>query len=406
MKEKKLIPKRRFKSYQDSWMAYNWSETVDISTNMVDPRKDIYDDLFHVGPGNIESFSGKLLDNVKKVKEENLISGKFHFKSGDIIYGKINPQLAKYTIAEVEGLASADAYILNARNGVSQNFFFTILQSKDFYKYSVSVSSRTGMPKINRNELNQYQYFAPLFKEQQKIGEFFKQLDQMITLEQRKLEKTKALKSAYLAEMFPAEGERVPKRRFAGFTGEWEERRLGNHTKLITKGTTPKNMSQTGNVNFIKIENIVAGQIIPALKISNYEHENYLKRSVLEENDILISIAGTLGRTAIVDSKLLPANTNQALAIIRGYDYETKFLLTALSGPVVTKYIKSNPTIGAQPNLSLEQISNMEVATPNKEEQKLIGEFFEKLDDKINNQQKVLSKLKAMKQAFLQEMFV
>ena len=90
------------------------------------------------------------------------------------------------------------------------------------------------LKKINLSEINQIKLV--IFHnnaEQQKIGEFFKQLDQMITLEQRKLEKTKALKSAYLAEMFPAEGERVPKRRFAGFTGEWEEQKIGGYYLML-----------------------------------------------------------------------------------------------------------------------------------------------------------------------------
>ena len=65
------------------------------------------------------------------------------------------------------------------------------------------------------------------------------------------------------------------------------------------------------------------------------KHDNYLKRSRLEEKDILFSIAGTLGRTAIVNKSILPANTNQALAIIRGYDFDTNFLITSLAGNVV-----------------------------------------------------------------------
>ncbi|MEK4965520.1 hypothetical protein NSS95_13850 [Weizmannia sp. FSL K6-3076] len=154
--EGERVPKRRFAGFTQAWEQRKWEDTVDISTNMVDPRTGLYDELPHIGPGNIESFTGKILDNVLKVKDSNLISGKFHFYKGDIIYGKINPQLGKYAIAPCEGLASADSYILNAKNGVVQNFLYSILQTKDFYKYSVSVSSRTGMPKINRDELNVY----------------------------------------------------------------------------------------------------------------------------------------------------------------------------------------------------------------------------------------------------------
>lgn len=139
----------------------------------------------------------------------------------------------------------------------------------------------------------------------------------------------------------------TPQIRFQGFTDDWEERKLGQYTKLITKGTTPKDKTGIGDVNFVKVENITNGKIYPINKIKQHEHDNYLKRSRLEEKDILFSIAGTLGRTAIVSKSILPANTNQALAIIRGYDFDTNFLITSLAGHVVKEYIRRNPTVGA-----------------------------------------------------------
>ena len=152
---------------------------------MVDPRSGEYDELPHVAPGNIEPFTGQLYDNIKLVKDENLISGKFHFHKGDIIYGKINPQLGKYIFAGFEGLTSADAYVLNSKNGIEQTYLFTILQTKKFYNYTVSVSKRSGMPKINRDELNAYSFLAPSEEEQLKIGHLFLKLDKFISLHQR-----------------------------------------------------------------------------------------------------------------------------------------------------------------------------------------------------------------------------
>ncbi|WP_259748862.1 restriction endonuclease subunit S [Lactococcus lactis] len=198
---------------------------------------------------------------------------------------------------------------------------------------------------------------------------------------------------------------KVPELRFKGFTDEWEERKLGQYTKLITKGTTPKEKTGIGDVNFVKVENITSGKIYPINKIKQNEHDNYLKRSRLEEKDILFSIAGTLGRTAIVNKSILPANTNQALAIIRGYDFDTNFLITSLAGNVVKEYIRRNPTVGAQPNLSLEQVGNLLVNTPNAEEQQKIGSFFKQLDDTIALHQRKLDLLKEQKKGYLQKMF-
>ncbi|WP_125572455.1 restriction endonuclease subunit S [Lacticaseibacillus songhuajiangensis] len=163
----------------------------------------------------------------------------------------------------------------------------------------------------------------------------------------------------------------------------WEKRKLSKHTELITKGTTPKDKSGKGPVNFVKVESIVGERIVSPSKISMDEHNGYLHRSILQKDDILFSIAGTLGRTTVVDEELLPANTNQALAIIRGYDLDKEFLMTSLSGFVVKEFIRRNPTIGAQPNISLAQVGSLEIQAPGISEQKRIGEFFTHLNNTI-----------------------
>ena len=195
-------PKWRFNGFNDDWEQRKWIDTVDISTEMVDPTSGEYDDLPHIAPGNIESFTGRILDNVKSVKEEQLISGKFRFKPGDVIYGKINPQLGKYFYACVDGLTSADAYVFNVKNGITQNFLFSLLQTEDFFKYSVSVSKRSGMPKINRDELNAYCFLAPDEEEQNIIGNFLLNIDNLITLHQSEVERLKKVKQFFLDKMF------------------------------------------------------------------------------------------------------------------------------------------------------------------------------------------------------------
>ena len=99
MSEEKNVPRLRFPGFTEPWEQRKWCDTVDISTEMVDPTSGEYDDMPHIAPGNIESFTGRILDNVKSVKEEQLISGKFRFRPGDVVYGKINPQLGKYFYA-------------------------------------------------------------------------------------------------------------------------------------------------------------------------------------------------------------------------------------------------------------------------------------------------------------------
>ena len=200
---------------------------------------------------------------------------------------------------------------------------------------------------------------------------------------------------------------KTPAVRFIGFAEDWEQRKLGDIASLITKGTTPKDKSGTGEVNFIKVENIndFSGDIVSMSKISLEEHQGYLKRSQLQEGDILFSIAGTLGRVTSVNKAILPANTNQALSIIRLKEGNLEYVKTCLKGNVVADFIRRNPTIGAQPNLSLEQVSNLEIEIPSEAEQEKIGLYFSNLDNLITLHHRKLEKLEQIKQAMLHKMF-
>ena len=198
-----------------------------------------------------------------------------------------------------------------------------------------------------------------------------------------------------------------PKIRFKGFADTWEQRKLNELTSIITKGTTPLDKINEGTVNFVKIENIdsFSGKIDITSKITEKEHNSYLKRSQLKENDLLFSIAGTLGRVAVVKSSILPANTNQALAIIRLKNGDINYIKTYLKGKTISDFIRKNPTIGAQPNLSLEQVNNFDIIMPDKEEQQKLSALFNSIDNLITLHQSKYDKLVNVKKALLEKMF-
>ena len=192
----------------------------------------------------------------------------------------------------------------------------------------------------------------------------------------------------------------VPKLRFKEFTDEWEILKLKNIAISITKGTTPKNYSQKG-ISFIKVENVVDGRII---KINSYinesTHLSELKRSILKEGDILFSIAGSLGRTTIINKEHLPANTNQALSIIEIKDknkYNIQYIEKYLNCNKIKLYIKQNLSVGAQPNLNLEQVGNIKIPFCSNEEQEKIARLFTLLDKLIELQQRKIEALKLYK---------
>lgn len=275
---------------------------------------------------------------------------------------------------------------------------------KDSWR-NVAASSRKD-PNITKNDVEKFKISFPSLEEQSAIGSLFRLLDDLLASYKDNLANYQSLKASMLSKMFPKSGHTVPEIRLDGFEGEWDLIKLGDFCDLITKGTTGKSQSEQGMVNFVKVENLKDNEIYPIVKISEEEHFGSLKRSILYEGDILFSIAGTLGRTAIVKNNILPANTNQALAIIRGYKLDAYFLLVVLSGEVVKDYIRKNPTVGAQPNLSLEQVSSLKIKIPSLDEQQAIGTYFSNLDNLINSHQEKIFQLETLKKKLLQDMFI
>ncbi|PTI81064.1 restriction endonuclease subunit S, partial [Mammaliicoccus vitulinus] len=113
-----------------------------------------------------------------------------------------------------------------------------------------------------------------------------------------------------------------------------------------------------------------------------------------------------LGRVSVVKREILPANTNQALAIIRLNAMNLEYIKTYLTGRAIKRFIANNPTVGAQPNMSLTQIRDLIIAIPNLTEQEKIGSFFKKIDNSIKKQSDKIWLLKKRKKGFLQKMFV
>lgn len=409
MDENKRTPALRFRGFSGNWEERSWVETVNISTNMVDPKTHLYDYLPHVAPGNIESFTGRILDNVKLVKDENLISGKFKFDARDIIYGKINPQLGKYVYATFSGLTSADAYVLNAKNGLAQKFLFSILQTQNFFDYSVAVSKRSGMPKINRDELNAYTFLSPSYDEQDKIGDFLLNFDKLISLHQKKHTQLIAIKKAMLEKMFSKEGETIPEIRFAGFTEPWKQYKFSNLVQ-IERGGSPRPIDDyitesPDGLNWVKIGDApeLGHYIIKTAE--KIRPEGLQKTREVHPGDLILSNSMSFGRPYIMgidgcihDGWLLIRDTKDKFNLI--------FLCHLLSTPQIVEQYKSLAAGSTVNNLNKELVGNTIIMIPQKSEQKIIGQYFEKLDNLITLHQKKIDQLQHIKKAFLDKMFV
>ena len=410
-------PKIRFKNFNDSWSLRKLSDTqTDFKDGNYGEAYPKETDLTSSTQG-VPFLRGSDLDNGKltltnaryitQSKHNELISG--HLIEDDIVIA-VRGSLGSlgYVGPDNEGwnINSQLAIIRTRKIELIGNYLIQFLLSNRGNKEISSHITGTALKQLPIKQLKNIKVPIPKIEEQSAIGSLFRTLDDLLASYKDNLANYQSLKATMLSKMFPKSGQTVPEIRLDGFEGEWDLIKLGDFCDLITKGTTGKSQSEQGMVNFVKVENLKDNEIYPIVKISEEEHFGSLKRSILYEGDILFSIAGTLGRTAIVKNNILPANTNQALAIIRGYKLDAYFLLVVLSGEVVKDYIRKNPTVGAQPNLSLEQVSSLKIKIPSLDEQQAIGSYFSNLDNLINSHQEKITQLGTLKKKLLENMFI
>lgn len=204
-----------------TWKRLSFDQVAVVRSGLVSPKAEPYSSMLHIGPENIEKDTGKI-ENVRSASELGLISGKFYFDSSSIVYSKIRPNLNKVCVPDFEGICSADCYSIKARNDIDKNFLFALMLSHQFYKRAVACSMRTGMPKINQDDLNAICLVLPEdFAEQQKIAAILTTQDKVIELKEKRLAEKLRQKKYLMQQLLTG------RKRLTGFRGEWREEYLG-----------------------------------------------------------------------------------------------------------------------------------------------------------------------------------
>ena len=198
-----------------SWKKVNFEKIATVRSGLVSPKEEPYSSMLHIGPGNIEKDTGRI-GGMQTASELGLISGKFYFDSSSIVYSKIRPNLNKICAPDFEGICSADCYSIRANEGMDKTYLLNLMLSHEFYKRAVACSMRTGMPKINQDDLN----LIPLIvsddiKEQQKIAAILTTQDKIIELKEKLLAEKQQQKKYLMQQLMTG------KKRLPGFSGEW-----------------------------------------------------------------------------------------------------------------------------------------------------------------------------------------
>jgi len=207
--------KELFESYlqrvfeNEDWETKSFNEVCEISSKLIDPRKPEFQNLIHVGAGNIESKTG-LLSDLKTAKEENLISGKFLFDESMVLYSKIRPYLMKVVNCSFQGMCSADIYPLKPfEKIITKEYLYHLLLTQEFTEYAILGSQRAGMPKVNRDHLFAYSFKLPPLKDQQTIVRQLEALraetQKLEAVYQKKIDDLEELKKSILQKAFAGE---------------------------------------------------------------------------------------------------------------------------------------------------------------------------------------------------------
>lgn len=293
-------------------------------------------------------------------------------KKYKISYGDYVLAMTGATIGKVGRYIAAQESYINQRvlkfcphfQKCDKDFLYYTLLTPDFLPFVLNhIDSQSVQPNISASSVGKFQFRLPPLRTQQQIAKVLSSLDDKIELNAQinhnLEEQAKAIFKSWFVDFEPFDGS-IP--------DETKEVELQSLCKIVTKGTTPTTLGfafTSEGINFIKAESITDNHEFDIGKFSFIDDKTHeaLKRSIIHQGDILFSIAGTLGRFSIVDNSILPANTNQAVAIIRPDTtvVDPYYIYSFFIGDWHQEHYRKRIQQAVQANLSLTTIKSLPI---------------------------------------------
>ncbi len=365
-------PSYRFAGYTEPWEQRKLGECTEISAG-----------------GDIEK--SKLLNNGKYPVIANALTN-------DGIVGYYNDSY-RIEAPAVTVTGRGDVGVAKARN-VNFTPVVRLLSLKSehdviFLENAINtqkiVIESTGVPQLTAPQLGRYNIFFPSLPEQTAIGSFFQDIDQLISLQQRKLEVLKEQKKTYLKLLFPAKGQTKPALRFAGFEDDWKEVKLGDFVE-ISKGIQRNKEFLSPNADNKNCYPVYNG----GKQESGYTDESN------REGNIMISEGGaSAGFVNYFDGKYWSGGHNFTIDELENNIHYVLALLESQQQELYSLQVGSG-----LPNIQLNSLKKVIIAFPDFQEQEAIGSFFQDLDKAIAKQEEKVKNLKESKQTLLRKMFI
>ena len=396
-KKKKLVPKLRFKEFVDAgdWEQRKAKELCSISTGKSNTQDRIEDGKypFYVRSPIVERSNKYLFDEEAVLTVgDGVGTGKvFHYVNG------------KYDLHQrVYRMFDFSEEIL------AKYFYYYF--SNHFYDRVMAMTAKTSVDSVRYEMIANMEISLPNKQEQIGISMLFEQLDNLITLHQRKVDKLQQVKKAHLCEMFPENGKTKPKRRFKGFTDDWEQRKLGEVGTTFT-GLSGKIASDFGHgeASFITYMNVFSNPVSDPTMVEHVEIDS--KQREVEVGDVFFTTSSEtpeeVGMSSVLKEKCGVTYLN---SFCFGFRPTVKFDLDYLAYMLRSESVRSQITLLAQGisrfNISKTKMMDTYIQVPSIDEQIAIGKYFLQLDNLITLHQRKVEKLKKLKESYLNDMFV
>ena len=402
-KETKKAPTIRFRGFTDDWEQRKLGKLVEFYNGDRSSRYPNDSDMVSEGVPFITAgdlVSGRVkLDTANKITEEkfNELSGA-KIQRGDIIYC-LRGTLGKNAFVDNFDVGTVASSLVDIRpKKVVGKYLYQVLNSDIEYTQRIVNDEGAAQPNLSAKNLSLFNIPMPDEVEQEKIAAYFDDLDNLITLHQRKLDQLKKLKKYFLQNMFPAKGEKVPRIRFKGFTGDWEQRKLDELATFINgRAYSQDELLDNGKYKVLRVGNFYTND---SWYYSDMELDD---KYYANEGDLLYTWSATFGPHIWHGEKVI--YHYHIWKINLSDNLKKNFALQLLEQDKAA--ILSDKNGSTMVHITKMGMEKKKVIIPlNIEEQEKIGKFFSDLDRNITLHQRKLNQLQTMKKFMLQNLFI
>mgnify|MGYP004527592231 CR=1 FL=1 len=412
--EKRKVPAVRFKGFEDDWEQRKVSELAEKTYGGGTPTtsNEAYwnGDIPWIQSSDV--VDGKLfgVEPRKHITQDGLNNSTAQLIPENSIAIITRVGVGKLAFMPYSYATSQDFLSLSKLNAEP---LFTVYACYKKLQSELNAVQGTSIKGITKNELLAKSIMVPKYTEQKQIGDFFRQLDNLITLHQRKLEKLQLVKKSMLEKMFPKNGSKIPEIRFEGFTDDWEQRKFGEIAEIKTGpfgSMLHADDYVSDGIPIITTEHFKTG-ILPRSKnglpqVSNADYKR-LTAYTLDNGDIVFSRVGSVDINALIT----PFQSNwlfsgRVLRVRPQTDISSQFLHTRLETESIKTDIRARAVGQTMPSINTEILKNTPLVLPTSvAEQTRIGAYFTAIDYLITLHQRKLEKMKNIKKSLLEKLF-